>query len=105
MFPDHLGRLLAARSGGICEMWIDGVCTTRADTVWDRTHTIPRRVSQLLHVCTACSLEASKFPATCSLSGWSLDADANPATATARRRSYVQLLFDDGTVETVGVTE
>lgn len=103
MFPDHLGRLLTARSGGLCEMWIEHVCTTKADSVWDRTHTIPRRVSQLLHVCTSCAMEATRFPATCLLSGWTLDAHTNPATTTARRRSYVQLLFDDGTVDTIGV--
>ena len=105
MFPDHLGRILTSRSGGMCEMWIEHVCAGSADMVWDRLHTVPRRVSQLLHVCTPCGMEAARYPATCELSGWTLAPDQNPVACTTRRRTLVQLLFDDGTVETLGVDE
>jgi hypothetical protein len=102
-------RTLAARSGGLCEIWLYGICT---DAATEASHRIKRgaggrhgeaaerngRPSNLTYSCSVCHAHIHQHPETARQWGWMLLENDDPLTSPAQIRGVWSLLGDDGSV-------
>lgn len=100
-FPPQLAVLVTARSGGLCEAWLAGVCETRGQHMHHRQlrsrggkHT----VQNVIHLCTACHAWAHSHVKSATGMGLIVSTYADPATTPVIRRGLTTDLLEDGTV-------
>lgn len=100
---------LRRRSGGLCEIWLDGIC---AQTATEASHRIKRgaggrhgeaaerngRASNLTFSCSPCHAYLHQYPENARHWGWMLLEDADPPTSPVLIRGQWSLLDDDGSV-------
>lgn len=97
------------RSGGLCELWMHGIC---AEVATEASHRIKRgsggrhgeaaerngRASNVTYSCSPCHAEAHRRPELARHWGWMLLENADPPTSPALIRGQWSLLSDDGEV-------
>jgi 5-methylcytosine-specific restriction enzyme A len=100
---------LRQRSGGLCEIWLHGICAEQAT---EASHRIKRgaggrhgaaaerngRASNLTYSCSPCHAHIHARPEVARHWGWMLLESADPLTSPVLIRGQWSLLTDDGRV-------
>lgn len=100
---EHRGRrLVGTRSGGLCEVGVDGICTGVAREWQHRKNRSQQgtwHASNGLHACSPCHQWIHANPSEATFHGWTVPSWGEPERTVVFRRGEWVLLKDDGTFE------